>query len=72
MDLLIFGGMLISGNIPNIISAGKLRITSKERAKLGVPIGLILVVVHFVWIFYIPFHIESTFRYEMALPILFC
>ncbi len=29
--------MLIPGNIPNIISAGKLGITSKEWARLGVP-----------------------------------
>jgi predicted cation transporter len=30
MGLLISGGMLIPGNIPNIISASKLGITSKE------------------------------------------
>jgi predicted cation transporter len=58
MGLLISGGMLIPGNIPNIISAGKLGITSKEWASLGVPLGLILMGLYFVWIFYIPFHIE--------------
>jgi predicted cation transporter len=58
MGLLISGGMLIPGNIPNIISAGKLGITSKEWARLGVPLGLILMGLYFVWIFYIPFHIE--------------
>jgi len=58
MGLLISGGMLIPGNIPNIISAGKLGISSKEWAKLGVPLGLILMAVYFVWIFFIPFHIE--------------
>jgi len=58
MGLLISGGMLIPGNIPNIISAGKLGITSKEWAKLGVPLGLVLMGLYFVWIFYIPFHIE--------------
>jgi len=61
MGLLIAGGMLIPGNIPNIISAGKLGISSKEWAKLGVPLGLILMAVYFVWIFYIPFHIEFHF-----------
>jgi predicted cation transporter len=61
MGLLISGGMLIPGNIPNIISAGKLGITSKEWAKLGVPLGLILMGLYFVWIFYIPFHIEFAF-----------
>jgi predicted cation transporter len=57
MGLLIAGGMLIPGNIPNIISAGKLGITSGEWAKLGVPLGLITMAIYFVWIFYIPFHV---------------
>jgi predicted cation transporter len=58
MGLLISGGMLIPGNIPNIISAGKLGISSKEWAKLGLPLGLVMMLVYFVWVFYIPFHIE--------------
>ena len=58
IGLLISGGMLIPGNIPNIISAQKLNITSKEWAKLGVPLGLVVMLVYYVWIFYIPFHIE--------------
>ncbi len=53
MGLLISGGMLIPGNIPNIISAGKLKITSSEWAKLGVPLGLILLVIYFITIFVI-------------------
>lgn len=61
MGLLISGGMLIPGNIPNIISAGKLGITSKEWARLGVPLGLILMGLYYVWIFYIPFHIQFDF-----------
>ena len=59
--LLISGGMLIPGNIPNIISAGKLGISSKEWAKLGVPLGLVLMLIYFIWVFYIPFHIEFHF-----------
>ncbi|WP_292376967.1 DUF1646 family protein [Methanosarcina sp. UBA411] len=51
MGLLIAGGMLIPGNIPNIISAGKLGITSKEWARLGVPMGLITMAIYFVIIF---------------------
>ena len=47
MGLLISGGMLIPGNIPNIIAAGKLQITSKEWARLGVPLGLVLMVCFF-------------------------
>ena len=55
MGLLIAGGMLVPGNIPNIISANKLGITSKEWARLGVPLGLVLLVIYYAWIFYIPF-----------------
>ena len=51
MGLLISGGMLIPGNIPNIISAGKLGITSSEWAKLGVPFGLVLNALYFVVVF---------------------
>ena len=36
IGLLVSGGMMIPGNIPNIISAGKLKIKSKEWIKLGV------------------------------------
>ena len=45
MGLLIAGGMLIPGNIPNIIAAGKLNITSKEWAVFGLPVGLITMAV---------------------------
>ena len=55
MGLLIFGGMLIPGNIPNIISAGKLGITSSEYAKLGVPFGLVLGAFFFVLIYFLHF-----------------
>lgn len=53
MALLISGGMLIPGNIPNIVSAGKLDISSKEWAKLGVPLGLVSMIVYFIIIFVI-------------------
>ena len=42
LGLLISGGMLIPGNIPNIIAAHSLNIKSTEWAKLGVPLGLII------------------------------
>ncbi|MBA4538679.1 DUF1646 family protein [Bacillus aquiflavi] len=48
LGLLISGGMLIPGNIPNIIAAGKLQITSKEWARFGVPIGLITMLLYFL------------------------
>jgi predicted cation transporter len=48
LGLIIAGGMLIPGNIPNIISAGKLKIKSSEWARLGVPLGLVMMTVYFV------------------------
>lgn len=48
MGLLTSGGMLIQGNIPNLISSSMLGIESKEWAKLGVPLGLSLMLVYFV------------------------
>ena len=42
LGLLISGGMLIPGNIPNIIAAHALHIKSTEWARLGVPLGLVL------------------------------
>ena len=55
MGLLIAGGMLIPGNIPNIISAGKLGINSKEWARLGLPLGLISMAIYFAVIFVLGF-----------------
>lgn len=48
MGLLISGGMLIPGNIPNIIAASKLNIKSKEWARFGVPFGFALLILYFV------------------------
>lgn len=47
LGLLISGGMLIPGNIPNIIAAGKLNITSLEWARFGVPLGLLAMTSYF-------------------------
>ena len=55
MGLLIAGGMLIPGNIPNIISACKLNITSSEWAKIGIPVGMALMACFFVILFVLPF-----------------
>ena len=51
MGLLISGGMLIPGNIPNILCADKLKISGKKWAKLGIPMGLVLMVVFFLILF---------------------
>jgi predicted cation transporter len=48
MGLLIAGGMLIPGNIPNIICASKLNIKSRDWATLGLPLGLAMMAVYFV------------------------
>jgi predicted cation transporter len=51
LGLLIAGGMLIPGNIPNIIAASKLEITSREWAEVGIPLGLVLMGVFFIILF---------------------
>ncbi|MDD5094460.1 MAG: DUF1646 family protein [Dehalococcoidia bacterium] len=48
MALLIAGGMLIPGNIPNIVASGRLGISMKEWARLGIPLGAIIMVIYFV------------------------
>ncbi|RKQ34680.1 DUF1646 family protein [Oceanobacillus halophilus] len=50
LSLVISGGMLIPGNIPNIISANKLGITSKEWAKHGLPLGLLIMSIVFIYL----------------------
>jgi len=41
MGLVIAGGMLVPGNIPNIIAAGRLKISARDWARIGVPVGLV-------------------------------
>lgn len=48
MGLLVSGGMLIPGNIPNIVSAAKLGIKSREWAKAALPFGGALMLAYFV------------------------
>ena len=48
MSLVISGGMLIPGNIPNIICASKLKIKSKEWAVAALPLGAVLMVAYFI------------------------
>ncbi len=48
MGLLISGGMLIPGNIPNIIAAGRLGISSREWARVGLITGLPLMMLCFL------------------------
>lgn len=48
MSLLISGGMLIPGNIPNIVAAGRCGIGSREWARVGMVSGLALMALCFV------------------------
>jgi predicted cation transporter len=48
MGLLISGGMLIPGNIPNIVAANRLGISSREWARVGLLAGLPLMAFCFV------------------------
>jgi len=48
MALLIAGGMLIPGNIPNIVAAERLKIGMKEWAVPAVPLGLVIMAIYFV------------------------
>lgn len=48
MGLLVSGGMLIPGNIPNIVSSAKLGIKSREWAKAALPFGGALMLAYFV------------------------
>jgi predicted cation transporter len=50
LALLVSGGMLIPGNIPNIVSAASLRIGSVAWAKIGVPMGLGMLGIYFALI----------------------
>jgi len=52
MGLLIAGGMLIPGNIPNIVAAGRLRINMKEWALIGVPVGMVIMTAFFLILLY--------------------
>lgn len=48
MSLVVSGGMLIPGNIPNIICASKLSIKSKEWVKAAFGLGLALMIAYFL------------------------
>lgn len=53
LGLIISGGMLIPGNIPNIIAASKLKIKSKEWAKYAVPFGFVFLLIYFILLFFL-------------------
>ena len=48
LSLLISGGALVTGNIPNIVAASRLGITSREWAGIGLGTGALLLILCFV------------------------
>ena len=47
LGLLVSGGALVTGNIPNIVAASRLGITSREWAKIGLGTGDLLLMLCF-------------------------
>ncbi len=47
LGLLISGGALVTGNIPNIVAASRLGITSREWARIGLGTGVVFLVICF-------------------------
>ncbi len=47
LGLLISGGVLVTGNIPNIVAASRLGITSREWARIGLGTGVVFLVICF-------------------------
>jgi predicted cation transporter len=47
LSLLVSGGMLIPGNVPNIVCANRLRMRSSEWARIGLPLGVIMLGIYF-------------------------
>jgi predicted cation transporter len=45
--LLIAGGALVTGNAPNLVAAHKLKISNQEWAKIGLPVGGLLMLFYF-------------------------
>jgi predicted cation transporter len=47
VGLIVAGGMLIPGNIANIISAGRLKIGTREWMAVGIPVGIVAMLIYF-------------------------
>jgi predicted cation transporter len=57
LGLLIAGGMLIPGNIPNIVAAERLKISMGEWGRIGVPLGVIIMVIYFIALIFTHTHV---------------
>lgn len=52
ISLLVSGGMMVTGNIPNIVTAGKLKISMKDWALFGLPVGFVFLAGYYVYLFH--------------------
>ena len=52
ISLLVSGGMMVTGNIPNIVTASKLKISMKEWALCGFPVGVVFLAGYYVSLFH--------------------
>jgi predicted cation transporter len=50
LGLLIAGGMLVPGNIPNIVAAARLKISMRDWAVIGLPVGLAMMAIYFLFL----------------------
>jgi predicted cation transporter len=57
MGLLIAGGILIPGNIPNIVAAERLKIKMGEWARIGVPLGAAIMAIYFIVLIFTHTHV---------------
>ncbi len=57
LGLLIAGGMLIPGNIPNIVAAERLKINMGEWARIGIPLGAVIMVIYFIALIFTHTHV---------------
>lgn len=55
ISLLVSGGMMVTGNIPNIVTAAKLKISMKKWAVIGLPVGVVFLIGYYLVLFV--FHI---------------
>lgn len=52
ISLLVSGGMMVTGNIPNIVTASKLKISMKDWALFGLPVGFVFLAGYYVYLFH--------------------
>ncbi len=53
ISLLVSGGMMVTGNIPNIVTAGKLKISMRDWAIFGLPVGAAMLAGYYVVLFHV-------------------